>query len=123
MRLGTNIVPKYMEYDAMVASYKALYQRLLEDRQIANRIRNKVRYMRDSVRQSQYGPVEGLAILGRLMARGILAGGWFRLFHFLRSLPLASPRLLPQTITDWIMGLAMRDYVTLRSCSSAPLQP
>src|ERR1035437_2019605 len=113
-RLGTNIVPKRMEYDAMVASYKALYKRLLEDRQIADRIRNKVRYMRDPVRQSQYGLIEGLAILGRLMARGILPGGLFRLFHFLRSLPLASPRLLPQAITDWIMGLAMRDYVERR---------
>lgn len=113
-RPGTNIVPKRMEYDAMVASYKALYQRLLDDRRIANRIRNKGRYLRDPVRQSQYGLIEGLGILGRLLARGILPGGWSRLFHFLRSLPLASPRLLPQAITDWIMGLAMRDYVERR---------
>lgn len=49
-----------------------------------------------------------------MMARGILPGGASRLFHFLRSLPLASPRLLPQAITDWIMGLAMRDYVERR---------
>ena len=88
-RLGTNIVPKRMQYDAMVASYQALYKRLLEDRQIADRIRNKARYLRDPVRQSQYGLIEGLAILRRLMARGILPGGWSRLFHFLRSLPLA----------------------------------
>lgn len=113
-RLGTNIVPKRMAYDAMVAAYKTLYKRLLEDRQIADRIRNKVRYLRDPVRQSQYGLVEGLAILRRLMARGILTGGGSRLFHFLRSLPLTSPRLLPQAITDWIMGLAMRDYVERR---------
>lgn len=113
-RLGTNILPKRMEYDAMVASYKALYRRLLEDRQIADRIRNKARYLRDPVRQSQYRLTEGLAILGRLMARGILPGGLIRLLHFLRSLPLASPRLLPQAITDWIVGLAMRDYVERR---------
>jgi radical SAM superfamily enzyme YgiQ (UPF0313 family) len=113
-RLGTNIVPKQMEYDAMVASYKALYQRLLEDRQIADRVRNKARYLRDPVRQSQYGLTEGLGILSRLMASGILPGGYSRLFHFMRSMPLASPRLLPQAITDWIMGLAMRDYVERR---------
>jgi radical SAM superfamily enzyme YgiQ (UPF0313 family) len=113
-RLGTNIAPKRMEHDAMVASYKALYERLLEDRRIADRVRNKARYLRDPVRQSQYGLIEGLAILRRLMARGILPGGLSRLFHFLRSLPLASPRLLPQAITDWIMGLAMRDYVERR---------
>jgi radical SAM superfamily enzyme YgiQ (UPF0313 family) len=113
-RPGTNIVPKRMEYDAMVASYKTLYQRLLEDRQIADRVRNKARYLRDPVRQSQYGLIEGLGILGRLMRAGILSGNSSRLFHFLRSLPLASPRLLPQAITDWIVGLAMRDYVERR---------
>jgi radical SAM superfamily enzyme YgiQ (UPF0313 family) len=113
-RLGTNIVPMRMEYDAMVASYKALYKRLVEDRGIADRVRNKARYLRHPVRQSQYGLIEGLAILCRLMAQGILPGGLSRLFHFLRSLPLASPRLLPQAITDWIMGLAMRDYVERR---------
>ena len=113
-RLGTNIVPKRMQYDAMVESYRALYTRLLEDRQIADRVRNKARYLRDPVRQGQYGLIEGLGILGRLMAKGILAGGFSRLFHFLRSLPLASPRLLPQAITDWIMGLAMRNYVERR---------
>lgn len=113
-RLGTNIAPKRMAYDAMVASYKALYERLLDDRRIADRVRNKARFLRDPVRQSQYRAGEGLVILGRLVARGILPGGWSRVFHFVRSLPLASPRLLPQAITDWIMGLAMRDYVERR---------
>jgi radical SAM superfamily enzyme YgiQ (UPF0313 family) len=113
-RLGTNIAPKRMEYEAMVASYKGLYERLLEDRHIADRVRNKARYLRDPVRQNQYGLVEGLAILRRLMAKGILPGGLSRAFHFLRSLPLASPRLLPQAVTDWIVGLAMRDYVERR---------
>jgi hypothetical protein len=35
-------------------------------------------------------------------------------FHFLRSMPYTSPGLVPQAITDWIMGLAMRDYVERR---------
>ena len=113
-RLGTNVVPKRMEYDAMVTSYQALYQRLLEDRQIADRVRNKARYMRDPVRQSQYGLIEGLRIIRRLIARGILPGGLSRVRHFLRSLPLTSPRLLPQAITDWIMALSMRHYVERR---------
>lgn len=113
-RLGTNIVPKRMPYDAMVESYRALYQRLVQDRQIADRVRNKARYLREPVRQSQYGLIEGLGILRRLMARGIVPGGLSRWIHFLRSLPLGSPRLLPQAITDWIMGLAMRDYVERR---------
>lgn len=112
--LGTNVLPRHMDYDAMVEAYKALYARLLRDRTIADRIRNKLHHLSDPVRQRQYRLAEGLAILGRLLARGILPGGPARLFHFLRSLPLASPRLLPQAITDWIMGLAMRDYVERR---------
>jgi hypothetical protein len=70
--------------------------------------------LRDPARQSQYGLIEGLAIIGRLIARGILPGGFTRLFHFLRSLPYTSPRLLPQAITDWIVGLSMQDYVERR---------
>lgn len=111
---GTNIAPKRMEYEAMVAAYQALYARLVQDRQIAERVRNKARFLRDPVRQSQYGVGEGLAIIRRLIASGILPGGWRRLLHFLRSLPVASPRLLSQAITDWIVGLAMRDYVERR---------
>ena len=113
-RPGTNIVPKRMEYGAMVTSYQALYRHLLGDRQIADRVRNKARYMRDPVRQSQYGLIEGLRIIRRLIARGILPGGLSRVRHFLRSLPLTSPRLLPQAITDWIMALSMRHYVERR---------
>ena len=70
--------------------------------------------MREPVRQRQYGLIEGLAIIRRLVARGILPGGLSRLFHFVRSLPLTSPRLVPQAITDWIMALSMRDYVKRR---------
>jgi len=113
-RLGTNIVPKRMEADAMIEAYRDLYQRLLEDRQIADRVRNKARYLRDPARQSQYRVGEGLAIIGRLLVRGILPGGASRVFHFLRSLPWTAPRLVPQAITDWIMALAMRDYVERR---------
>jgi len=59
-RLGSNIVPKRMPYDAMVKSYQTLYQRLLEDRQIAERIRNKLRHLRDPVRQSHTASRRGL---------------------------------------------------------------
>ena len=113
-RLDTNVVPKRMDRDAMIASYRDLYRRLLEDRQIADRVRNKARYLRDPARQSQYALGEGLAIIGRLLRRGILPGGPPRIFHFLRSLPWTAPRLVPQAITDWIMGLSMRDYVERR---------
>lgn len=113
-RPGTNFVPRRMAYDDMVAAYQALYQRLLEDRHIAQRIRNKMQHLRDPVRQRQYRLAEAAGIVLRLLLKGILAGGPARLWHFLRSLPLTAPRKLPQAVVDWIASLAMADYVKRR---------
>ena len=38
--------PRTCRYEAMVDGYRALYRRLLTDREIALRIRNKLRYLR-----------------------------------------------------------------------------
>lgn len=122
-RLGTNFTPKRMAYGALVAAYQALYERLLDDRHIAERIRNKMRHLRDPVRQRQYGLKEGTGIVVRLLLKGILAGGPSRLLHFLRSLPLTSPHTLPQALVDWIAGLAMHDYVRRRfTCGAVSRQ-
>jgi radical SAM superfamily enzyme YgiQ (UPF0313 family) len=110
-RLGTNFQPKRMEYSAMLAAYKLLYERLLSDRGIAERVRNKMRHLRDPVYHGEYTFVESIDIVFRLLAKGVLPGGLPRLGQFLKSLPLASPAKLPQAIVDWIAGLAMRDYV------------
>jgi radical SAM superfamily enzyme YgiQ (UPF0313 family) len=110
-RLGTNFLPARMEYEAMVAAYKALYERLLSDSGIATRVVNKMRHLRNPVYQSEYGTRERIGIVLRLLGKGILPGGLPRLGRFLRSLPLSSPAKLPQAIVDWIAGLAMRDYV------------
>jgi hypothetical protein len=50
-------------------------------------------------------------ILWRLLVRGILPGGPVRLLRFLRTLLSASSGTWAQVVTDWIAGLAMRDYV------------
>ncbi len=110
-KLGTNFRPKRMEYDAMVAAYKSLHQDLLRDSAIARRVRNKLRHLREPVYQGEYTPRERVAIVARLIARGILPGGPMRLLHFVRSLPLTAPAKIPQAIVDWICALAMRDYV------------
>jgi radical SAM superfamily enzyme YgiQ (UPF0313 family) len=110
-RLGTNFVPAGMEYGTMVAAYQELYERLLSDRGIAERIRRKMRHLRDPVYQGDYTLAERFGIMFRLLTKGVLPGGLPRLGHFLRSLPLLSPEKLPQAIVDWIAGLAMRDYV------------
>src|SRR6185436_1750832 len=86
-KAGTNIIPKNMEYDAMVAAYQNLYRRLLTDREIALRIRNKVRYLQAPIYTSGYSTAERLGILWRLMVRGVLPGGPSRVWYFLCSMP------------------------------------
>jgi hypothetical protein len=52
-----------------------------------------------------------VSIVGKLIFRGVLPGGPRRIYHFLRTLPLAAPNKLPLVVVDWIAGLAMHDYV------------
>ena len=106
----SNIVPKGMSVAELTAGYKRLYAELLSDWAIAERIRNKLAHfgaLADLRRENFW---EGAKILARLLARGIAPGGPRRAWHFLRSLPLARPRLLPLAINDWVAALAMRDY-------------
>ena len=108
---GTNFIPKRMDYGAMVRGYRALYRRLFSDRGIAERIRNKMRYLRRPVYRGEYPFRQSLGILRRLVTGGILRGGPLRLWRFAGTLAGAPPRAWPQVIVDWIAGLAMRDYV------------
>ncbi len=110
-KLGTNFVPKRMSHADMVGAYRALYERLFDDRAIATRVRAKLAWMGPPSYRRTYTSREVAIILWRLVARGLLPGGPRRVFHFLRSLPLAAPRQVPQAILDWIAALAMRDYV------------
>ena len=133
-RPGTNVIPKGMPYDAMVESYIALYRRLLADREIALRIRNKLRHLGSPVyrggapRESLgirsrrgYAPREALGILWRLIRKGILPGGPSRVWHFLRSMPWLMPSRVPTVISDWIVGLSMRDFAE-RRLTSEPIE-
>jgi radical SAM superfamily enzyme YgiQ (UPF0313 family) len=106
----TNVVPKNMTLEAMTEAYRALYARLLTDAEIARRIRNKVRYLRAPRYRSGYSTADRIGILGRLIFKGILPGGVSRTLHFLRTLPVFSPARIPLVISDWIIGLSMRDY-------------
>ncbi len=124
-RLGTNFLPKRMAYDDMVTAYRSLYRRLLSDRGIADRIRNKFRYLDVPNYRSEYTTAQSLAIVARLLGKGILRGGPARLYHFLRSLPLFSPAKLPLAIVEWITGLAMRDFAARHfdpPCARKPLE-
>jgi radical SAM superfamily enzyme YgiQ (UPF0313 family) len=109
-RARTNIVPKSMSLSQLTAGYQRLYTQLLADGGIAERIRNKLAHFGTPARLVRERPLEAAGIVWRLLARGIARGGPARIWHFLRSLPLARPRLLPLAVNDWISGLAMRDY-------------
>ncbi|MEJ2361281.1 MAG: radical SAM protein [Gammaproteobacteria bacterium] len=108
---GTNIIPKHMGYEDMVQNYQVLYQRLFSDHGIARRIVNKTRYLRYPVYQGKYSLQQHLMIIRRLFTHALLIGGPVRWFHFLRTLLVAPPRAWPQVLSDWIAGLAMRDYI------------
>ena len=110
-KLSTNVIPKKLGYDEMIGAYKELYRRLLTDRAIADRIRNKLRHLGSPVYEGEYSPLQRVGIVLRLLAKGIAPGGLPRVHHFLRSVPWRAPDKLPLVIVDWIAGLAMRDYV------------
>jgi len=111
---ATNVQPKRIDYDTMVERYKQLYRELLTDRAIGERIRNKMRYMRQPLYTGGYGGRDSLRIVSRLLRRGILPGGPSRWFAFARSLPLARPAQIPSVISDWIIGLSMADFAHRR---------
>jgi radical SAM superfamily enzyme YgiQ (UPF0313 family) len=114
----TNIVPRHMGYDEMVAAYVAFYRRLTGNRAIAERVRNKMRHLGEPVYRGEYGWRDRARIVARLL-KGVTKGGLARVFHFARSMPWLAPAKLPLATVDWIAGLAMRDFVE-RHFSASP---
>jgi radical SAM superfamily enzyme YgiQ (UPF0313 family) len=110
-KLATNVIPSQMAYDEMLSGYRSLYRILVEDRNIADRIKSKVRHFTAPPDHSTDSFGEQWGILKRLFLRGLLPGGPSRMFQFLRSMPLSRPSLIPLAIGDWVVGLTMRDYV------------
>jgi radical SAM superfamily enzyme YgiQ (UPF0313 family) len=110
-KLRTNVIPKQMSYEEMVNGYRDLYYRLLEDRTIADRIINKTRYLKDPIYRNVYPFRTQLKSLAKFMFRGVIPGGPNRIYHFLRSIPYSRPTQLHVVIQDWVVGVAMKDYV------------
>jgi radical SAM superfamily enzyme YgiQ (UPF0313 family) len=109
-KLDTNVEPLNMSRDELIDGYRGLHRRLLADRAIARRIRSKCRSLGRPAGGMEYRAATGLAILARLLWRGILPGGPARHWHFLRTLPWRRPWQFPFVIGDWIVGLSMQDY-------------
>jgi len=110
-KLSSNIIPAGMSYDELISGYRTLLSRLVQPRSIADRIRYKTRFFTAPPAKEGFSPAEVSTILRRFFLRGLLPGGFRRIYHFIRSMPLTRPHLVPLAIQDWIMGLSMHDYV------------
>lgn len=110
-KLGTNVMPKQMDYAEMVNGYKVLHDRLLQHSNIADRIINKTRYLTNPLNLGQYTLADRVNLLWRLWVHGIMPGGATAFYHFVRSIPFTRPKLIALVVQDWILGLSMRDYV------------
>ncbi|HVC30432.1 MAG TPA: radical SAM protein, partial [Steroidobacteraceae bacterium] len=122
-KLDTNVVPLGMSREELISGYRRLHERLLEDGAIARRIINKNRVLGTVRGGMEYGAATSASILVRLLWRGILRGGPARPWHFLRSFPWLTPRQIPATVSDWIVGLSMQDYARRHLGDAAPESP
>lgn len=121
-RPTTNIAPKKMSVEVMVEAYQTLYGRLLSGAEIGRRIRNKSAHLRAPVYGSGFSASQRFGIVARLLFKGILPGGAGQLLHFLRTFPLFSPSRIPMVISDWIIGLSMREFAR-RHLTADALEP
>lgn len=110
-KLATNVIPKRMTYDELIDGYRALYFRLLEHGVIAERIRNKARWLKGSPYRELRSLSGSFRAVGELVVHVARTGGVPGIFHLLRSFPVLKPRLIPMVVHDWVVGLSMRDYV------------
>ena len=109
-KLDTNVEPLNMSRDELIDGYRELHRRLLADAAIARRIRSKCRSLGRPAGGMEYSAATGLAIVARLLWRGILPGGPARHWHFLRTIPWRKPWQFAFVVGDWIVGLSMQDY-------------
>jgi radical SAM superfamily enzyme YgiQ (UPF0313 family) len=110
-KLATNVIPKNMSYDELVNGYHDLFYRLLDDRCIADKIKNKTRFLKDPLYRNQYALRDQLSSLAKLIIRGVMAGGLSRIYHFIRSVPFTKPSQISVVVQDWVVGLSMRSYI------------
>ena len=108
---ATNVIPKRMSYEELVGGYQAMLRRLATDSAIAQRVINKLKVMPAPVYDGDYSLAQSLRIVARLLWRGVARGGLPRIWHFARSVPWTAPGKLSLFISEWIVALAMQDYV------------
>jgi radical SAM superfamily enzyme YgiQ (UPF0313 family) len=126
--LSTNIIPLRMTREQLFAGTADLHRRLLDDRNIYLRLRNKLRYL-GSPPNYAFDVREWWSIFSGLLVDGVLRGGPRRCFYFLASFlyalrrPLLLGRTMRTLIANWSYALSLRDYVERRLGSAAPAVP
>ena len=110
-KLSANIIPKQMTYDEMINGYRDLYCRLLEHKNIAKRINNKIKYLKNPISKTNNLTPGRLNLLRRFLVQGFRSNGFRWMFNFLRTIPVSSLKLISLVIQDWVIALSMRDYV------------
>ncbi len=108
--IGTNFIPKQIEYDTLVREYRHLYERLLEPSAIAERIGNKMRFMRNPNYFPLYSMRKQLGIVAKFGWRGVLKGGPKRMLYFAKTMSRISLKQLPLLLSDWIAALSMTEF-------------
>ncbi|HSP17764.1 MAG TPA: radical SAM protein [Thermoanaerobaculia bacterium] len=109
-RLATNVVPKSMTALEMRRGYQELYHTLCSDWAIADRLKNKLRYLKTSHQTAGFSLGQTFRILQRFAMSGIAPGGWTRWWHFLRTAGTADLKQTPFVISEWVTALAMKAY-------------
>lgn len=110
-KLCTNIIPKQMGYEEMVNGYRDLYFKLLDSKNIAERIINKTTYLKRPIFQATYSPYQQFTMFAKLLVHGIIPRGFSTLYHFSLSLIHSNVKQLPFVIKEWIMAMSMKDYI------------
>jgi radical SAM superfamily enzyme YgiQ (UPF0313 family) len=109
-RLATNVVPLSMTASQMKHGYQELYRSLSAEEAIAERVRNKLRYLTTGHQTAGYSLIDTLQILRRFAMSGIAPGGWNRWWHFLKSLGTADVKQAAFVISEWTTALSMKAY-------------
>ena len=110
-KIGTNVIPKRMSYDAMLKHYQTLHTKLFSDSNIVKRVRNKCRHLKHPTSNQEYSLADTCRLVCSFLHKGLLQGGMLRVLRFSWTMITTSPRNWRQVITDWITALSMRDYV------------
>jgi radical SAM superfamily enzyme YgiQ (UPF0313 family) len=111
-RPSTNVIPLQMTQEELIAGYEDLLRRLTDDRAIYERIRNKLKHLKQPLTSPHLSFRQKAAYASGLLFRGILPGGPRRIAYFLRSCApaLKSPKTLAVILTDWIAALSLKSY-------------